>query len=168
MEPPREQVYQDHQCVAERLTFGERISAVLDPHRRFDVIESTGSDLVKNLRGVGHPILTKVDAARTPARHRAQAVVGVSDAQSSCEACEQGRRLDQHAPRQRLVERSPKETAAEREIGLTLAAAVICQHNFCVMARTLLMVENSFCIMCNFKELRVAKITHISTSALCA
>jgi hypothetical protein len=31
--------------------------------------------------------------------------------------------------------------------GLTLAAAVICQHNFCVMA---------------------AKITHISTSALCA
>jgi len=52
--------------------------------------------------------------------------------------------------------------------GLTLAAAVICQHNFCVMARTLLMVENSFCIMCNFKELRVAKIAHISTSALCA
>jgi hypothetical protein len=51
--------------------------------------------------------------------------------------------------------------------GLTLAAAVIC-HNFCVMARTLLMVENSFCIMCNFKELRVAKIAHISTSALCA
>jgi hypothetical protein len=34
--------------------------------------------------------------------------------------------------------------------GLTLAAAVICEHNFCVMARTLLMVENSFCIMCNF------------------
>jgi hypothetical protein len=52
--------------------------------------------------------------------------------------------------------------------GLTLAAAVICQRNFCVMARTLLMVENSFCIMCNFKELRVAKIAHISTSALCA
>jgi hypothetical protein len=50
--------------------------------------------------------------------------------------------------------------------GLTLAAAVICAHNFCVMARTLLMVENSFCIMCNFKELRVAKIPHISTSAL--
>jgi len=48
------------------------------------------------------------------------------------------------------------------------AAAVICQHSFCVMARTLLMVENSFCIMCNFKELRVAKIAHISTSALCA
>ena len=52
--------------------------------------------------------------------------------------------------------------------GLTLAAAVICEHNFCVMARTLLKVENSFCIMCNFKELRVAKIAHISTSALCA
>ena len=29
--------------------------------------------------------------------------------------------------------------------GLTLAAAVICQHNFCVMARTLLTVENNFC-----------------------
>jgi hypothetical protein len=38
--------------------------------------------------------------------------------------------------------------------GLTLAAAVICEHNFCVMARTLLTVENSFCIMCNFEELR--------------
>jgi hypothetical protein len=36
--------------------------------------------------------------------------------------------------------------------GLTLAAAVICQHNFCVMARTLLMVENSFCIMCISKS----------------
>jgi len=69
--------------------FGERIGAVLDPHRRFDVIESAGSDLVKNLRGVGHPILAKVDAARTPARHRAQAVVGVGDAQSGCEAREQ-------------------------------------------------------------------------------
>ena len=70
-----------------------------------------------------------------------------------------------------------KETALRERVavpraliyrGLTLAAAVICQHNFCVMARTLLMVENSFCIMCNFKELRVAKIAHISTSALCA
>src|SRR6266404_4241806 len=50
--------------------------------------------------------------------------------------------------------------------GLTLAAAVICEHNFCVMARTSLAVENSLGIMCNFKELRVAKITHISTSAL--
>jgi hypothetical protein len=29
--------------------------------------------------------------------------------------------------------------------GLTLAAAVICHHNFCVMARTLLTVENSRC-----------------------
>jgi hypothetical protein len=38
--------------------------------------------------------------------------------------------------------------------GLTLAAAVICEHNFCVMARTLLTVENSFCVMCNFEELR--------------
>jgi hypothetical protein len=41
--------------------------------------------------------------------------------------------------------------------GLTLAAAVICEHNFCVMARTSLAVENSLGIMCNFKELRVAK-----------
>ena len=72
MEPPREQVCQDHQCVTERLTFGERIGAVLDPHRRFDVIESAGSDLVKNLRGVGHPILAKVRRARVdgPAQSR--------------------------------------------------------------------------------------------------
>jgi hypothetical protein len=41
--------------------------------------------------------------------------------------------------------------------GLTLAAAVICEHNFCVMARTSLAVENSLGIMCNFKELRVVK-----------
>src|SRR5882757_4864190 len=79
---------------AELLTFGERIGAVLDPHRRFDVIESAGSDLVKNLRGMGHPILAKVDAARTPARHRAQAVVGVGNAQSGCEAREPGRGLE--------------------------------------------------------------------------
>jgi hypothetical protein len=46
--------------------------------------------------------------------------------------------------------------------------AVIRQHNFCVMARRLLMVENDFRILCIFKELRVAKIAHISTSALCA
>src|SRR6266852_4986803 len=40
--------------------------------------------------------------------------------------------------------------------GLTLAAAVICQHNFCIMARTLLTGGKQLCIMCNFKELRVA------------
>ena len=71
----------------------------------------------------------------------------------------------------RKPSRKPRWGAVPRALiyrGLTLAAAVICQHNFCVMARTLLMMENSFCIMCNFKELRVAKITHISTSALCA
>jgi hypothetical protein len=54
-----------------------------------------------------------------------------------------------------------KETALGKRVavpraltyrGLTLAAAVICEHNFCVMARTLPMVQNSFCIMCNFKE----------------
>jgi hypothetical protein len=44
---------------------------------------------------------------------------------------------------------------------------VIRQHNFSVMARTLLTVENDFRILCLFKELRVAKIAHISTSALC-
>jgi hypothetical protein len=43
--------------------------------------------------------------------------------------------------------------------GLTLAAAVICQHNFCVMARTLLMVENSFCIMCNFTAFALCVIS---------
>jgi hypothetical protein len=42
------------------------------------------------------------------------------------------------------------------------------EYNFSVLARTLLMVENDFRILCIFKELRVAKIAHISTSALCA
>jgi hypothetical protein len=48
------------------------------------------------------------------------------------------------------------------------AAAVISQHNFTVMARTLRMVENDFNLSCNFNELGVAKRAHISTSALCA
>jgi hypothetical protein len=43
---------------------------------------------------------------------------------------------------------------------------VVRQRNFSVMARTLLMVENGCCIMCNFKELCVAKITHILTTSL--
>ena len=34
--------------------------------------------------------------------------------------------------------------------------------------RKRLMVENDFGIMCDFKELRVAKIAHIATFALCA
>src|SRR6266852_1116509 len=41
--------------------------------------------------------------------------------------------------------------------GLTLAAAVICQHNFCVMARTLLMVENSFLHHVQFQRVTCGK-----------
>jgi hypothetical protein len=48
---------------------------------------------------------------------------------------------------------------------LTVVAAIR-QHNFCVMARKLRMVENDFCILCSFNELRVVKIPHISTSTL--
>jgi len=41
-------------------------------------------------------------------------------------------------------------------------------HNFSDMARTLLMGESNFLLPCDFKELRVAKRAHISTSALSA
>jgi hypothetical protein len=92
----------------------------------------------------------------------------------SCEGFRMTAHRDDSACTGAVVRKPPmKETALGERVavpraliyrGLTLAAAVICQHNFCVMARTLLMVENSFCIMCNFKELRVAKIAHISTS----
>jgi len=44
--------------------------------------------------------------------------------------------------------------------------AVIRHHNFCVMAQKLRLVKSDFCILCNFNELRVVKIPHISTSAL--
>ena len=43
-----------------------------------------------------------------------------------------------------------------------------CEHNFCDMARTLRMGENTFRRPCNFKELRVVKRAHITTCALCA
>ena len=56
---------------------------------------------------------------------------------------------------------------------LTVVAAIR-QHNFCVMARKLRLVENEvenevendFGILCSFNELRVVKIPHISTSTL--
>src|SRR3979411_2030714 len=93
----------------------------------------------------------------------------------SCEGFRMTADRDDAACTGAVVRKPPmKETALGERVavpraliyrGFTLASAVICQHNFCVMARTLLMVE---CIMCNFKELRVAKIPHISTSALCA
>jgi len=50
-----------------------------------------------------------------------------------------------------------------------LAAVVSeCEYNFCDMARTLRMGENTFRRPCNFKELRVVKRAHITTCALCA
>ena len=48
---------------------------------------------------------------------------------------------------------------------LTVVAAIR-HHNFCVMAQKLRLVKNDFSILCNFNELRVVKIPHISTSAL--
>ncbi len=49
-------------------------------------------------------------------------------------------------------------------------AAVVpeCEYNFCDMARTLRMGENTFRRPCNFKELCVVKRAHIATFALCA
>jgi len=47
-------------------------------------------------------------------------------------------------------------------------AAVECEYNFCDMARTLRMGENTFRRPCNFKELRAVKRAHITTFALCA
>ncbi len=43
-----------------------------------------------------------------------------------------------------------------------------CEYNFCDMARTLRMGENTFRRPCDFKELRVVKRAHITTCALCA
>jgi hypothetical protein len=43
-----------------------------------------------------------------------------------------------------------------------------CEYNFCDMARTLRVGENTFRRPCNFKELRVVKRAHITTFALCA
>ena len=43
-----------------------------------------------------------------------------------------------------------------------------CEYNFCDMARTLRMGENAFRRSCNFSELGVVKMAHITTFALCA
>lgn len=43
-----------------------------------------------------------------------------------------------------------------------------CEYNFCDMARTLRMGENTFRRPCSFRELRVVKRAHITTFALCA
>jgi hypothetical protein len=40
------------------------------------------------------------------------------------------------------------------------------EHNFSDLARALLIGESNFWLACDFKELRVAKTAHISTSAL--
>src|SRR5712671_2945893 len=48
------------------------------------------------------------------------------------------------------------------------AVVTECEYNFCDMARTLRMGENTFRRPCNFKELRVVKRAHITTFALCA
>jgi hypothetical protein len=69
-----------------------------------------------------------------------------------------------------------KETAMRERVAVLRAltyqdltvVAAIRQHNFCVMARKLRLVENDFCILCGFNELRVVKIPHISTSTLYA
>jgi len=52
--------------------------------------------------------------------------------------------------------------------GLTLAACSLLRAQLLRYGTNVANGGNSFCIMCNFKELRVAKIAHISTSALCA
>src|SRR5476651_1273544 len=55
-----------------------------------------------------------------------------------------------------------------RRYGDLTAVVPDCEHNFCDMARTLRMGENTFRRPCNFKELRVVKKAHITTCALCA
>src|SRR5476651_1804678 len=55
-----------------------------------------------------------------------------------------------------------------RRYGDLTAVVPDCEHNFCDMARTLRMGENTFRRPCNFKELRVVKRAHITTCALCA
>jgi hypothetical protein len=58
--------------------------------------------------------------------------------------------------------------AADLTYGDLVAVGLEREHNFSDMARTLLMGESNFLLPCDFKELRVAKRAHISTSALCA
>src|SRR5258708_14867732 len=55
-----------------------------------------------------------------------------------------------------------------RRYGDLAAVVPECRHNFCDMARTLRMGENTFRRPCDFKELRVVKRAHIATCALCA
>ena len=59
------------------------------------------------------------------------------------------------------------EVARQTLWGLT-AVVPECEYNFCDMARTLRVGENTFRRPCNFKELRVVKRAHITTFALCA
>jgi len=71
------------------------------------------------------------------------------------------------------VRKPPKEETAgcvARWCVRRYLAAVVpeCRHNFCDMARTLRMGENTFRRPCDFKELRVVKMAHIATFALCA
>jgi hypothetical protein len=73
------------------------------------------------------------------------------------------------------VRKPPKEETAGgvarsrvRRYGDLAAVVPECEYNFCDMARTLRMGENTFRRPCNFKELRVAKRAHITTCALCA
>ena len=74
-----------------------------------------------------------------------------------------------------VVRKPPmKETAGGvarwrvRRYGDLTAVVTECEYNFCDMARTLRMGENTFRRPCNFKELRVVKRAHITTFALCA
>src|SRR5882762_9388724 len=74
-----------------------------------------------------------------------------------------------------VVRKPPmKETAGGvarwrvRRCGDLTAVVTECEYNFCDMARTLRMGENTFRRPCNFKELRVVKRAHITTFALCA
>jgi hypothetical protein len=55
-----------------------------------------------------------------------------------------------------------------RRYGDLTAVVPECEYNFCDMARTLRIGENTFRRPCNFKELRVVKRAHITTFALCA
>ena len=97
--------------------------------------------------------------------------------ESNCEGFRMTAHRDDSACTGAVVRKPPMKETALGECGavpraliyrgLTLAAAVICQHNFCVMARKLRLVENDFGILCSFNELRVVKIPHISTSTLC-
>jgi hypothetical protein len=70
------------------------------------------------------------------------------------------------------VRKPPMEETAGggrvRRYGDLTAVVPECEYNFCDMARTLRMGENTFRRPCNFKELRVVKRAHITTFALCA